>query len=63
MTMHVQGLSCDPPTVIEAGASVGHYAIIYSSDSIMGALVLTPLMLRYWGPKEAKEQAEGADQG
>ena len=46
MTMHVQGMSCGPPTVIEAGASVGHYAIIYSSDSIMGALVLTPLMLR-----------------
>ena len=57
MTMHVQGLSCDPPTVIEAGASVGHYAIIYSSATIMEALVLTPLMLRYWGPKEGMEQA------
>jgi predicted RND superfamily exporter protein len=28
-------------------------AIFYST---VGALVLTPLMLRYWGPKEAKEQ-------
>ncbi len=35
-------------------------AIFYS---IMGALVLTPLMLRYWGPREAKEGPEGADQG
>lgn len=35
-------------------------AIFYST---VGALVLTPLMLRYWGPKEAKEQAASMGNG
>ncbi|MCK5254123.1 MAG: MMPL family transporter, partial [Thermoplasmata archaeon] len=41
---------------MEAMRMFGMVMFIAIFYSIMGALVLTPLMLRYWGPKDAKEQ-------
>ncbi len=44
----------------EGLAVVGLVMFIAIFYSIVGALVLTPLMLRFWGPKGAPE---GTDQG
>jgi predicted RND superfamily exporter protein len=42
---------------MEAMRTFGLMMFIAIFYSILGALLLTPLMLRFWGPKESKEQA------